>query len=77
MVVKIQVIFWVVMPYSVVVEYQCYRGPSGQEAARSPKTVVSYCNTTWCHNPEDFNSILLNSYVIITHYIISAVVNCY
>jgi len=25
------------------------------EAARSSETVVSYCNTTLCHSPEDLN----------------------
>jgi len=25
------------------------------EAARSSKTLVYYCNTTWHHNPKDFN----------------------
>jgi len=24
-------------------------------AARSSKTLVSYCNTTWCQNPEDID----------------------
>jgi len=23
------------------------------EAVWSPKTLASYCNTTWCHNSED------------------------
>jgi hypothetical protein len=25
------------------------------EAARSSEILVSYCNTTWHHNPEDLN----------------------
>jgi hypothetical protein len=30
------------------------------EALRSPEMFVSYRNTTWCHNPEDFTSIQNN-----------------
>jgi hypothetical protein len=53
--VKIQVeVFWVVTPCSVVVGYQCFRGPCclhlhftiKMEAARSSETMVSYHNTT-------------------------------
>jgi len=29
------------------------------EAARSPKMLVLYCNTTQCHNPED---LILNQF---------------
>jgi hypothetical protein len=33
-----------------VVGYTCV---SENGTARSPKTLVSYCNTIWHHNPED------------------------
>jgi hypothetical protein len=53
------VVFWIVMPCSVVVGYQCFRRffclHLQGEAARFSKMLASYCNTTWCHNPEDHN----------------------
>jgi len=59
MVVKIQDgVFWVVMPCSVVVAYQQFKGLTClhiQEAAKASKILVSLCNITWCHNPEDLD----------------------
>jgi hypothetical protein len=50
--VKIQVkVVWVVTSCSIVVGYHCFR--------RSSKTLVSYLNTTWCHNPEDLDLNML------------------
>jgi hypothetical protein len=55
-VVKIQVeVFRVVMPCSVIVRYQHFGRPCWMEAARFSKTLVSYCNTTWHHNPENID----------------------
>jgi P pilus assembly chaperone PapD len=47
----IQVIFWAVIP----VFWRTLLPPSSdEESARASKTLVSYCNTTQHHNPEDF-----------------------
>jgi hypothetical protein len=46
--VKIQTeVFWVVTVCGVAAS------TLKMEAARSPKILVSYHNSTWCHNPED------------------------
>jgi hypothetical protein len=62
-VVQIQVVFWVVTPYSFAVGYQRFGGPcclhlQGEmkmEVERSFKTLVSYRNITLCHNPQDLD----------------------
>jgi len=54
-------VFWVVTVRIAVVGCICFRVPccfhlQGQvklEAARSSKTLLSYCNTTQHHDPED------------------------
>jgi hypothetical protein len=55
-------VFWVVTPCSVVVGYQqrfrdpcCLHlhNPEDLEVTLTSKTLVSYQNTTWRHNPED------------------------
>jgi len=56
-------VFWVVTLCSGAIHYQCFRAPCCQhlqdevkmKAARCSKTVVSHCNTRYCHNPEDLN----------------------
>jgi hypothetical protein len=56
-------VFWVVTPYSVVVEYQCFGGPCclplhttmTRETARYSETLISFHNTVRRHNPEDLN----------------------
>jgi hypothetical protein len=30
----------------------------GLKAARFSKTLLSYCSTTWRHNPEDFDLVI-------------------
>jgi hypothetical protein len=57
-----KVLFWVLIPCSVVVEYQHFRGSCcfhlhfilKMEAAQFSK-MVSYHNTTWNQNPENLN----------------------
>jgi hypothetical protein len=51
------VIFWVVNPCSYMVGYQCFT--LKMEAARSSETLVFYHITTWYHNPEDHDLILV------------------
>jgi hypothetical protein len=49
-------VFWAVMPYSVEVGYQCFRGPSMKvEVAWISETLISYHNTAQCHNSEDLD----------------------
>jgi hypothetical protein len=63
MTVKVQVkVFWAVTPRSVVVGYQCFRGPGFAlkvDAGQSFKTLASYCSITWCHCPEDIDLKIL------------------
>jgi len=53
MVVKIHISLWDGIPCSVVVEYHLFRSwyLHLQEAARSFKMLLSYCNTIQHHNP--------------------------
>jgi hypothetical protein len=52
-------VFWVVTPCNVVVEYQRFGGPCCPhlqgETAWSSEVLVSYCNATQYHNPEDLD----------------------
>jgi hypothetical protein len=66
MVVKIQVeVFWFVMPCSVVLEYQCFKGCAASifilrmESPWTFETLIFYHDSTWHHNSEslDFKCI--------------------
>jgi hypothetical protein len=60
MVLNIQIEFFqVVRPCSVVVEYQCFRGPYCIHL--QGKMLVYYYNTTQHHNPEEFNTRVLET----------------
>jgi hypothetical protein len=56
-------VFSVVMPCSVLVGYNSFRGPcclhpqgeGKMEAAWTSEMLISYHNTTWHHNPEDLD----------------------
>jgi len=67
MVMKIRAkVFWVVMLINVAVGYHYFRIPCPtlkKEAASSSETLVSYCNTTWHHNPEDLK--LTSNYFVV------------
>jgi hypothetical protein len=63
-VVRVQVIFWVVMPCSDVVGYWCFRGPyclhlQGEVNGDGKKGHIyrlgNHCNATQGHNPQDLN----------------------
>jgi hypothetical protein len=52
------VVFWVVVPCSLLVVYHCFRGASVSttltvRAACSSEMLVYNWKTTWCNNPED------------------------
>jgi hypothetical protein len=54
-------VFWIVTQHTVVVGYQhfikpcCLHLQCEMEVARSSEMLISYCNTTWHHNPGDIN----------------------
>jgi len=57
MALKIQVwFFWLLMLCSVVVGYQCFRGPCCLQC----EMMVSYHNTTWHCSPEELRNMSLD-----------------
>jgi len=51
---RIQVmVFWVMMPCSAVVGYQCFR--VRMDTVWPSKMLTSCHRAIWCHNPEDHN----------------------
>jgi len=61
-------VIWVMMPRSVVVGYQHFKGPCWllkTEAAMPSETLVSYHNPAWYHNLEDLN--LLSGHICCSH----------
>jgi len=75
-------VFCIVMPCRAAVGYQCLRGPCclhlhftlEMEKARSSKMLVVYHNTTWHHNPEDFN---LNFFTTMKTSNLTSIMNCW
>jgi len=52
-VIKIQVVFWILIPCSDVVGYQHFGGPCCMLPLCSSEVMVSYHITIWYQNPED------------------------